>query len=821
MPDELSHLLERYLQRTNRVFTPGLLSKFSGVPKTTIVNWLTGRVARPRRWQDLAKVADALRLDEGDTNALLAAAGHPPVADLALQPVDVADRSLLAAWIEPRQNGTHAPPLSQFASLPSLPTPLIGRERERRSIHALVERPDVRLLTLTGTGGAGKTRLALHVAADLQHAFADGVAYVSLSSVTDSSMVVEAVSQALGVRDDDLRTPIEQLQFALAPKQMLLVLDNFEHLLAAGPLLAELLVAAPGMTILVTSRVVLHVYGEHVFEVPPLPLPDLDHVPPLPELATNPAIALFVQRAQAVDPLFRITTINARTIAELCVRLDGLPLSIELAAARIKLLAPHTLLTRLATRLGVLTWGPRDLPPRHQTLRATLDWSYRLLQPSTQRVFARLAVFSGAFSLEAAEAICGDGIDRVEHGNGSDQTARRSTKTDVRAPSILDELMTLVDSSLIQSVPANDDEHRFRMLETIREYAGERLAMQGEDASMHRRFAMYYLALAQAAEPALSGSQQYAWLNRLEREHDQVRAALGWMLHVGNIEDAARLATALRPFWMIRGHLSEGRRWLDQILRQRAALPDQVLANVFLAAGRLARQQGDLKDAAERLHESLALHRQLDDPLGTAAVLGYLGVLAYDQGDFAEAETLHTRSLALRRATDDRWGVAATLANLGEVTRQQGLLDRATSLHEESLALFQQLGDQWGIAAALLNLATTACDHGAFDQSQRLFLASAPYWQRLNDREGLAECIEGLACIAAACGQAERAIQLAGAAHAARRILEAPLPPADQIRYDRFLATARNALHGSSLDRAWNTGLAMTLEQALDLANGA
>jgi predicted ATPase/transposase/DNA-binding XRE family transcriptional regulator len=672
-----------------------------------------------------------------------------------------------------------AAPRRPHIRLTKLPIPssmLIGRAQEVAAVRRLLTCTDVRLLTLTGTGGIGKTRLALQVAAEFLDEFTSGVCFVALAPISDPALVASTIAQTLGLTEAAGRPLIPQLQDYLRDMSLLLVLDNFEQVVAAAPLIGELLIGAPNLKVLVTSRVVLHLPDEHEFVVPPLALPNPKRLPSITVLSQHPAVELFIARAQAVKPEFAITTANAAAIAEICQRLDGLPLAIELAAPRVRLLAPQALLARLegahkSTSLQLLTGGGHELPARQQTLRGAIDWSYHLLEASEQALFMRLAVFVGGCTLEAAEAVASElRTENEELRNGlRDDTLLNSQF------SILNSIEALLDHSLLQCAEGADGETRFTMLETIREYALERLEASGEEDVLRRQHAAYYLALAEGAEPQIQGAEQAVWLDRLEMEHDNLRAALSWALTDGAAEVGLRLAAALGEFWWPRGHVSEGRRWLAATLACSGAATAATRAKALYRAGELAYAQGEYGAAATLLEGSLTLYRDLGDKRGIACVLRGLGNTLSFRGDPELAEPLRYESLALFREVDDAWGIAwmlyhiaversdverqvalleeslalaraggykrtivSVLNGLGLVAREQGDYTRAVVFYKESLALCHQLHDIYISAWVLHDLALVVRNQGHEEQATALFEQSLALHREVGNRLGTA-----------------------------------------------------------------------------------
>ncbi len=751
--------------------------------------------------------------------------------DLARDLVAIRDRLLDLQQRQPKARPNNLPiPGSAF----------VGREKELAAAKELLLRPDVRLVTVTGPGGIGKSRLALEVARDRVEHFPSGVYFVPLAGVNDPGSIAIVIAQTLGVRETggqpQLETLKEYLQTSLV-SPMLLLLDNFEHLLVEAPLLAELMAVAPQLKFLVTSRAPLHIYHEHEFPVPPLALPDAKCLPPLEVLSQYSAISLFVQRAAAVKPDFKINQDNATAVVEICSRLDGLPLAIELAAARTKLLSPSAMRTRLASRLQLLTGGARDLPARQQTLRQAIDWSYDLLTAPEQRLFRRLSVFVGGCTLEAVESVC-------------------DTKRDLGLD-VLDGMASMVDKSLARQIEQADGEPRFLILETIREYGLGKMAESGEQAQTRRAHAAYCLVLAEEGAAEESCSNPKEWLDRFDLEHDNFRAALEWLTETGDADWGFRLGAALFRFWEMREYLAEGRNQLGKLLKlEGAAVPSTARLRVLFAAGVLAGEQGDYIVADVLLKESLEIGRRLDDKRSVAVSLNALAVTARDRGDLPASRALFEESLALWRELNDPSAVARALSNLGNVVkmeedytharslyeeclsifrdlgdrtgaawalnhqgdaaRDQGHSDVARSLYEQSLATFRELSDRWGIAGSLADLGNLAREQGDCREADSLYRESITIFQSLEHKRGVARLLESFACSAAAQSEPDRSLRLAGASAALRQSIGAPLTAAEQAKLERGLEPARQALTTTMGRTVWLEGWVMPVEKAIE-----
>jgi predicted ATPase/serine/threonine protein kinase len=726
------------------------------------------------------------------------------------------------------------------ANLPVSRTGFVGREKEASAITELLLRQEVRLVTVTGPGGIGKTRLAVEVANGLTEHFRGGIHFVPLSPLNDPSLIVSAIVQTLGIREAGGQSPLEILKKNFQDSlraPMLFVLDNFEHLLPAAGTVAELLALAPNLKVLVTSRAALHVYGEQEFPVPPLALPDSRAVTSVKALLQCPAVALFVQRAAAAKPDFELSRENAPAVAEICARLDGLPLAIELAAARVKVLSPSAMLARLASRLQLLTGGARDLPQRLQTLRAAMDWSYDLLNAAEQKLFRRVSVFVGGCTLEGVEAVC-------------------DAKGDLDLD-LLDGMASMVDKSLMQQVEQPNGESRFKMLETIREYAVEKLKASDEKALTKRAHAAYCMVMAEEETKEQSGPEGTQWLDRLAVEHDNFRAALEWLTETGDAEWGLRLGNALFRFWEMREYLAEGRDSLRKVLKiPAAAAPTKARARAVFAAAVLAGEQADFASAAAQMKESLEIARELQDNQAIAVSLNGLAILTRDQGDivlsrslfeeslavwkelgdlkavarslsnlanvvklqgdYSRATSLYGECLSIFRGLGDRTGVGWTLNHQGDVARDQGDTATARALYEHALAIFHEVDDRWGIAGTLADLGNLARKQGDCPTADSLYRESLKIFQELEHKRGIARLLECFACSAAVQLQAERSLRLAGTAAALRQNIGAPLTRAEQANLEVILNPARQVLNDTSGTTTWLEGWAMPVEKAIE-----
>jgi predicted ATPase/DNA-binding XRE family transcriptional regulator len=683
---------------------------------------------------------------------------------------------------------TKEPPRAPVTALPVPPTRLIGRHREVESILAALGRPEVRLLTLIGPGGVGKTRLALEVARRVE--FADGVCFVPLAGTTEPALVTSLVADALGVIPGKDSAAVA-LTTHLRGRRLLLVLDTFEHVLDAAPVLASLLESCPRLAALVTSRAPLRLRAEHEIPVLPLGLPQQgsDGHPD-----SSPAVALFLERARAVRPELEADGDAASVVADVCRRLEGLPLAIELAAARLRHLPLAALRDQLWRQLSVLTGGPRDLPPRQRTMRDTVAWSYRLLEPQAQTLFVRLSIFAGGWTLEAAEAICG-----LPRSNA------------------LERMSALVDEGLV-GVGGTSDGPRYGMLDVIREFAAERREEADDAADLARRHAEYFATLVQEAEPQLAGVAQEAWLRRLDAERQNIRAALRWMIDTGHAVLALRLAGAHWRTWQMRGDLAEGRSWLRQALGVEPTGHPELRTKALWGAAWLAVHQGDYEEAERSTNELLIIERRLDDPIGTRNALTVRGIVAMGRGRYAAAIPPLRECVDICRALGPSWHLATSLLNLAQPTMHVGDLARAEALLQEAKELYRDLGDRHFGARSVEYLAHTALLAGDAGRARSLFASSLREFDELEERGGIAEALAGLSAVAAADGQAARAARIAGAAEALRDSQGARPLPFEQAISERFLREARERLGEDAWNHAWVQGRSMTLDRAIEVA---
>jgi predicted ATPase/DNA-binding XRE family transcriptional regulator len=649
--------------------------------------------------------------------------------------------------------GSAAPVSVPVLNLPTPSTSLLGRERELREIRAFLR--EARLLTLTGTGGVGKTRLVVEAARDAAQLFPDGAVFVALAPLGDSSFVFPTVAQSLGLREAGDQAPREALRAYLREKQLLLVLDNFEHVLEAAPEVAELIEICPKLSVLATSRAPLRVRGEQEYPVPPLALPASTVAPSVEDLVESASGRLFAERARKSSPTFELTPHNSGVVAAICWRLAGLPLALELAAAQIRFLDPEALLLRLDQALSAV--GARDLPRRQRTMWATLDWSHELITEEEQILFRRLSVCVGGFSLEAAEAI------------GAEPDASGS----IVAENVLGILGRLVEQSL---VIANRDEKgsgvRYGMLEPVRQYAWEKLQESGNAEETKQRHLTHYLGLAEEADLTYglltgakpAGAQGEAWMGKLEREHDNLRTALGWAKVRGDAEAGLRLVGALSWFWWMRGYFREGRYWTEDLLQisERGSLGalDSARANALLGAGMLSFGYGDLLGSTGFLEEGLATYRGLGDQAGTAATVAMLGYVRRALGDFDRAEELSKEGLRLSDLLEDDRSAAISLNTLGHIARHRRDFARAAALFGEALALFEKREDRRGVAYSLCNLGVAALERGEAGQALELHEESLRLYEALQDKAGQAFALINLGDVARSLGDQEHAVSM-------------------------------------------------------------
>jgi predicted ATPase/transcriptional regulator with XRE-family HTH domain len=771
------------------------LAERSGVSVATLAA-LEGAQRRRPYPNTAVALAEALQLSPADRQGLLElASGTAALSEpTPVEPTPIT-RSTRRVW------------------LPTPPTALIGRDADLATAIALLDpsASAVPLLTMLGPGGVGKTRLALAVAAQLVGAYCDGVVFVDLGLLRDHKLVPATIANALEVRESSRRGSYEQLLAYLRERQVLLVLDNFEHLQGAVPLLAELLETCPRLALLVTSRVALRLRSEHRFAVTPLAVPNLSAEPTLSEIAAAPAVQLFVERAQAVAQHFVLDATTAPAVAAICQRLDGMPLSLELAAARSGLLQPGALLRRVERRLPLLTGGTADLPERQQTLLNTLAWSHDLLQPREQTLFRRLAVFQGGSTLEAAERVC-----TAQQTSG----AARAIEADLGADELIEAVQTLIDNSLLRPVRAETGERLLVMLETVREYALDCLARSGEAERIQDRHLAWSVELAERAAQEMSGPLQGVWLVRLDRMLDNVRAALTWARASRRIEPGLRVAGSLGWFWSIRRHVSEGREWLEALLQSAAEeeVAAAVRATACYAAGLLASIQGDYVWAIHRLEQSIPLYRAAGDTVGAVRARNTRGGVAFDQGNLAEALELWTQTAGQARATGDLGEMAHAVGNQGEALFHMGNVTAAEQRHVEALALARQAGRTDLEAMQLGNLGNVARKRGELALASKLHRQALGIKHELGAHRQIAITLADLAGVAGAEGRGTRAARLVAAATGLREALGVPQPVPERNGTDEAVAPALAALSEEARVAAFNEGRALTLEQAVAYA---
>ena len=778
VPSAFGNLLKRL--RIAGQLTQEELAERAGVSARLISDLERGVVQRSRR-DTVEMLAVALELEETEKATFAALSRRKPAAPA-------------------REQAASAPP----RNLPAQTTSFVGREREISAVTSLLLQPETRLVTLTGPGGVGKTRLAIEIAERSSEAFPDGVIFVDFSAVARSNLVLPAIGRTLDTPDGSEAGHLEEIVLAVEDGRILLVLDNLEHLVDAGPDIAGLLDRCPGMKVLATSRQILQLRAEREYPVSPLGLPQSDSHQSLEVVEQTPAIRLFVQRAEAAQPSFALTEDNAATIAEIVRRLDGLPLAIELAAARMRLLAPTELLQRLNRSLPLLTGGPRDVPDRQQTLRAAIDWSFELLTPDEQRLFTRLAVFTGGFTLDAAEYLMDQG----------DSLAPEET---------IDTLASLVEKSLIQRQASAEEitgqpASRFRMLETIREYGLEKLATAGDREDVRDRHAAWCVDLASQSDAGLNSPEQSEWLARLQLEQENFRAALDWAIEMGRSEMALTLSGSLLRFWVTTGQFADARRLYELALDLDPTTETAARAKVLLGIEVVSYFQGDYEAAKSYGEEGLRIYQALDERNGIGWAYGNLGLIADAEEDYSRATELYSRALEIFRELGDRTHTHFMLGNLGLIAHFQDDQDRAADLLEESLELSRELGNQNSVAINLSNLGLVAFALGDLDRAFDLQIEAVKLRIDTGNEASLARSFDNFAVIAVERAEHERAARLFAMAEGLRLELGTALQPNDAEFNRPYVERARENLGRERFVMLWEEGAAMAAEDAIDYA---